>query len=487
MKLSRRAVLRGVGAAGVSIALPPLESMFNGRGLLWSRAHGAGVAAPRRLIVLHWPQGVPTGWGGDDSWFPQSGGAGWAMTRCLKPLEPFRNDINIVSGLTYQAIHASMGSHGHAIAAFTGYKAQGPEPGASLGPSAQHIAAKAIGGGTRFSLVSSGLYSEGGEGWWSWSAAGVRDPLETSPHALFTRLFGGGVGGGAAPDPAAALATRRAKSILDFVKADALDLQKALGADDRRRLDDHMASIRELEKAVATTAPAAMPTAACAAPVDPGDVKYDTTKIVEYSDLMINLQVMAHRCDLTRVSFISLGPSQCYFTFPHLGITTDYHNVCHSGFNSGASVGPRLDDRATAYEYYKKIATHHMERVATLLGLLKTPDPTGATLLDSSAVIATSEFGDGGLHYDSYIPFIVAGKAGQTGAAAMPTGNNLIFPCALDQGFKNGAWCANAPGDKNRCTNDLWQSALQAVGAMPAGQKFGDPTLNTRPLPGLWV
>jgi hypothetical protein len=475
LKLDRRTVLRGLGLAGVSIPLPRMEAMA---------ATGA-----KRLFLLHWPQGVPTGYNGSPGvWFPKEEGAGWTMTECLKPLEPYRNDINIVSGLNYRDIHESSGSHGHCVAIFTGYKVQGPEPEKSRGPSVQHVAAKTLGIGARFSLVSTGIYTQS-EAWWSWSAAGVKDPLEVNPQTLFTRLFSN-----LNVDPqAAAKAALRKKSILDYVKADATDLTKVLGGDDRRRLDDHMAAIRELEKSVAggvptagTCAPPPAPaTGSYTLPVAQGNLRYDYSKIVEYTQTMIRLQVMAQRCDLTRVSFISLGGSQNYTVFSHLGIATDYHNICHSGFNDQASIGPRLDDRALAGTYYKKIATYHMEQVAYLMSLLKADDGMGS-LLDQSAMIACSEFGDGGLHYDSYIPVVVAGKAGRAGTAAMKTGNNIVVPCHFSQGFQNAPFCANKAGP-SRCINDLWQSALVGLGALPPEQKFGDPTLDTRPLEGLWV
>jgi hypothetical protein len=169
---------------------------------------------------------------------------------------------------------------------------------------------------------------------------------------------------------------------------------------------------------------------------------------------MIRLQVMAQRCDLTRVSFISLGPSQNYFHFPHLGINTDYHNVAHGNL-----------DRTTAAEYYQRIATHHMEQLAVLLRLLKESSGLGA-LIDDAAVIGTSEFGDGGVHGVSNVPFIVAGKVGR-GAAGLATGRHIVA--------------------RDRCINDVWQSAFTALGVLGPGQKYGDPALDTRPLEGLWA
>lgn len=469
---NRRRALRALGLAGISVALPPLEALAQARA--------------RRLIVFHWPQGVPTGWAPSASgpWFPGQAGVGWETTRCLMPLAPHRADFNILTGITYRQIAqaGNDGPHGHAKCLFTGHRG-------ALGPSPQWVAARKLGTGTRFSLVATGIYAQG-EGWWNYSAAGVREPLELSPSALFTRLFSN-----VNVDPtAAARAAQRKRSVLDYVKSDAADLQARLGRDDRARLDHHLTAIRELEKAVSGFSPSSA--GSCVRPAAPppddyrlpekqGNLSHDYSKMVEYTRLMTRLQVMAQRCDLTRVSFMSLGGTQNYSIFPHLGVHTDYHNVCHSGFNDVSSVGPRLDDRKLAHEYYQRIATYHMEQVAYLLGLLKQDDGLGS-LLDDAAVICLSEFGDGGLHYDSYVPIIVAGKAGR-GAAGMKTGQNLVYPCSFGAAFRNASFCASASGTPNRCTNDVWQSALEALGVLAPGQKFGDPTLDTRPLEGLWV
>jgi hypothetical protein len=182
------------------------------------------------------------------------------------------------------------------------------------------------------------------------------------------------------------------------------------------------------------------------------------------------------------VSYISIG--HIWQIYPYLGVETDYHNVCHDGFNDAASRGPRLD-RQSAAAAYRKIARWHMEMVAKLLGYLKENDGTGS-LLDQSVFVATTEFGDGGLHYDSYVPFIVAGKAGR-GADGMKTGFNHQFRCEFGEGFKNASWCATKPPPANRAINDVWQSALMALGVLGPNEKFGDPTLPTRPLEGLWV
>ena len=172
-KLARRTILRGAGLAGLCIALPRLEAMLDGRGREPGVAH-AGTG-PKRLITFHWPQGLPVGWGAADEgfWYPTSAGAGWQMTAGLAPLAAHKDRINIVSGLTYDPIHASVGAHGHAAALFTGHASVPESPGSpeplSQGPSVDQIAGKKLGAATKHSNIATGLYDQG-EGWWSWSA-----------------------------------------------------------------------------------------------------------------------------------------------------------------------------------------------------------------------------------------------------------------------------------------------------------------------------
>ena len=470
-QLSRRTLLRSAGLAGIAIALPRLEAMIE------PRAAHAGTG-PKRLVVFHWPQGLPVGWGAADDgfWYPTQEGTGWTMTPGLSPLSPFKEDINIVSGLTYEQVYQSVGSHGHACALFTGYKAEPETPGSSeptsRGPSIDRIAGAKLGATTKFSSLATGLYDQG-EGWWSWSDAGVRNPLELDPKVLFDKLFAG-----VDLDPsAAAEAAARQKSILDFVADDLSRLQKVVGTADRARLDEHLSAIRELEKQVTTPV-----SASCALPPEPTGVAYSDGECTEYARVMMDLCLMALRCDLTRVCLVSLGPSQNYRVFSNLSVPIDYHNVCHRGLaDPGQDIHDSPEGQAEALGYYKDIATWHMEQLAYFLGGLKADDGAG-NLLEDTAFVATSEFSGGGLHHYQFIPVIVAGKLG-----AMATGKNIVFPCQMTEDWKTPPWCGSKSGTPNVCINDLWQSALTAVGALGEGEKFGDPTLDTKPLPGLWV
>lgn len=474
--LSRRMLLRG---AGVGVALPLLEAMLDRRGHLpgwWTRDAHAGVGNPARLVMFHWPQGLPVDWGANDGgwWYPTTYGADWTVTPGLQPLADrgLVGDINVLNGVTYRQISEHVGSHGHAVGYITGHRAVPEAPDSSeplsQGPSVDQFAASRIGNATKFPSVATGLYEQG-EGWWSWSAAGVRSPLEVDPRLLWSRLFAD-----LDLDPDAALAAaERTKSVLDFVADDIGALQGKLGAADRLRLEEHLTTIRELEQQVDFTA-----SADCEIPPQPGEVAYGDGDCDAYAKLMIDLVVMALRCDLTRVAMVSLGPSQNYRTFPHLDIPYTYHNVCHSGgANGGADIDASGEDRDAVY---RKIATWHMEILAYFLEQMRGDGELG-NLLESSAFIASSEFSSGGQHYEEYVPVVVAGTV-----EGMQTGNVLAFPCTFDEDWQTPPWCSMPGAKADVCINDLWTTALRAVGALGDDEVFGDPTLDTTTIAGLW-
>lgn len=475
-RLHRRSFLRGCGIAGISVALPLLDAMRDSRGLLHGVAR-AETTDPKRLILFHWPQGLPVGWGAADGgwWYPTTFGDTWTPTPGLQPLVDagVLDEVNVISGLGYRQIHQTVGSHGHSAAYMTGYAAAPEAPGSSepttFGPSVDQLAGQRIGDRTRFASVTTGLYDQG-EGWWSWSGAGVRAPLELSPRQLWNRLFSDL---GLDPD-AAAKAAARTKSVLDFVKSDIDSLQGRLGSEDRQRLEAHLQTVRELEKQVDLGGVSAE----CAEPAQPDDIPYSDADCDQYAKLMIDLVVMGLRCDLTRVSLVSLGPSQNYRTFPHIDVPYTYHNVAHSG---GAMGGPDIDETGEDRDtLYRKIATWHMEILAYFLDRLRGP-AEAENLLDNAAFIASSEFSSGNMHYHEFIPTIVAG-----GLGGMQTGRSIGLPCTFAEDWQTPAWCDLA-GQPDRCINDLWTSALRAVGALDDTEVFGDPSLDTKPLEGLWV
>jgi hypothetical protein len=490
IKLARRTLLRAMGVTGLAIALPPLEAMFNSRGLLHGKANAAGTPAQKRLVLIHVPQGVYQH--ADDSptpaeafFYPVTGspsGTPLAITPGIAPLTDLASDINLITGMSYGPIYKHIGSHGHAVSCFTGFQGitqNDNDPSGSGGPSVDQIAASVLNpNGTSLSAM---LY-DNDESWWSWKKTGAtvaRAPMINEPAQLFKTIFPyAGQMGSAADD-----AKRRDKSMLDFVASDITRLQKVLGAADRQRLDEHLASIRSLETSLGAVSlspscnQTSVPTYANYSK-DANDDRRD-----EYSKLMMDLLHLALQCDVSRVVFFSMGPSQNYREFSNLKLDhkVDYHRICH-GVPQGSPdpLGgiPNADQICT--DYYKQITVWHMQQLAYFLGKIKGTIEGAGSMLDSCAVVATSEFSSGTDHGENNLFAIVAGKIGN-----MATGRSIAVPCKPDQRGEI-ARCVNKAGGET-CVNDLWQAALQAVGALSDAQKFGDPSVSTKALSGLWV
>ncbi len=470
-RISRRSMLRGVGLAGIGIALPWLEAMSNGAP--WEREAHAGEAG-KKLVVFHWPQGLATGWGAADGGAFYPGAAGQlVLTPDLEALTPHVTDLTMVNGLSYSAIHETSGSHGHASAILTGRKVvptgSGGNTPMAAGPSVEKIAGERLGQSTQLKSFGAVAGPNDDEVFFSWSDAMTPNPLVRDPMEAFNLLFSN-VGG---ESPEAKRALERKKSILDYTEADIQSLQGQLGSGDKARLDQHLTAIREMEQKLTggISAACVKPDAPAGGFSDPLD---NSDHYPAYCQLMMDLVVMALRCDVTHVALMSLGPSQNYRIFSHLGVTGDYHSVAHGSIQQS--------DPDLARDFYRRITRFHMEQLAYFLAALKGDGQNQENLLDRSAVVALSEFSAGERHEDSYLPVFTAGKLG-----GMTGGRNLVFPCDMAESFQEAPWCASVSGMPNRCINDVWQSALEATGAFAPGEVFGDETLGTKPLEGLWV
>lgn len=514
-KLSRRTVLRCAGLAGASIALPPLEAMVKRPGLFYGSNLAEAEGPPKKLIIFHWPQGVPVSGRLEDqgsTWFPFYNGLFQGeLTPALAPLENYKNLINVICSLTYEDVGKNVGnSHGHAPGVTTGFqpwapKDYGADPNSdhrsiSAGLSVDQLAGNKIGvGKSPVKALTTCLYGEQYEVtplcWARAQAPGAPNPVLASPalwdpKAVFTQVFQGNISN----DPAAsqALAKKNAlkQSILNFAKDDISFYKGKLGKTDQQRLDEHLQTISEIESRITGT-PVSCNDASAYETSGKSYDAYSDEEAPQYAKLMIDMHVLALRCNITHVSFNSMGVTGTDRKYPFAGVNIGHHCIAHSG--NGCEVQGQARTNA-----YNGVVGWYMKQFAYLLDELSKPDATGNTLLDQSAVIAFSEFGDAGGHSVHYVPFIVAGKAGRTGANAMPTGQNIFYRCEYKSPNSQGYRCdatssismgaANSlPGAPYRTTNELWQTALQAVGALKPGEVFGEPSLNTKPLAGLWL
>src|SRR5688500_4121387 len=243
--MHRRTFLRGAGAA---LALPWLEAMAPP---LMARQRTA-AAAPRRLGFVYIPHGVIM-----NQWTPAAPGAAFEFTPILQPLEPYRNDLIVVSNLTRAA---AVDNHACSASAWlTGVAAKRTDgPDFRNGESVDQVIARQIGQDTTFPTLElatedfTGLVGACDPGYscaymntLCWQTETTPLPMEINPRIVFERLFGSG---GTAEDRLARMRTDR--SLLDFVAADLKQLEGAVGAGDRTKLDEYLAYVREIERRI---------------------------------------------------------------------------------------------------------------------------------------------------------------------------------------------------------------------------------------------
>ena len=400
--LPRRTFLRGLGA---TLALPMLDSMT-------PPLSAVGPSTPPiRLGYIYTPNGIV---GACDKsprpfmWTPKTAGANFEFSPTMKALEPFRDQINVMSGLaqvTGRALGDGPGDHARATATFlTGvhpYKTGGAD--FRLGVSADQIAARELGKYTQLASLELGLEPQPLAGncdsgytcaYMSMSWRGPSSPLpaETNPRAVFERLFGDGD----STDPKArASRLEQQKSVLDYVTGSLSRLQRRLSTGDKRKIDEYFESVRDVERRIAL---AEVQNASLELPhlERPGAVPDD---YAQYSKLMIDLQVIAWQTDMTRVASFMLGRDGSNRSYREIGISDGHHSISHHQGDD-----ERLDKLI-------KIDELHVSMFAYLLQRLReTPDGDG-TRLDHSLVVFGSSISESNIHTHDDLPIVVAGTA----------------------------------------------------------------------------
>jgi hypothetical protein len=404
--LARRTFLRGASA---TLALPFLDAMRP------AFARAAAAAPPVRLSFAYVPNGIIM-----PDWKPAEEGSTYAFTRILKPLEPLREDVLVLSGLAHNNANElgdGPGDHARAAACFlTGVHAK-KTAGADIrnGVSADQIVAQALATETRLPSLELGCeesrtvgncdsgYSCAYTNSISWRSATTPMPPETNPRLAFERLFGDADNA----DPAArALRARERTSILDVVAARSRELMGQLGPADRRKLDEYQYAVREIERQIQR---AETDTRQVAPPIEKPSGIPET--FAEYLKLMYELQVIAFQADLTRVATLMVGREGSLQSYPEIGVPDPHHPLTHHQNN------PEWVEKVT------RINVHHMELFAHFVSRLKaTPDGDG-TLLDHSMVVYGSAIADGNKHTHEALPVLLAGRGG----GAIKSGRHVVY------------------------------------------------------------
>lgn len=396
-RLARRTFLRGMGAAGalIRIGLPPLEAMFNTSGTAY--AAGVSKAVPKRFVFWFNGNGIP-----EKYWVPRETGPDYAMPSCLQPLAPYRNDVHIVTGLDSAAARLPGPGNSHypsmsAVVSCKTYTGRG-----AGGPSIDQVIAQKIGGDTRFRSLQLGVCQESfGESIQrnlSWADRDRPLPPEMIPHRLFDRLFG----------VKEAEWVSRQKSILDAVKEQTKALQGQLGANDQRKLDEYLQSVRELETSIATLPPEYR--TAVERPAEAMDLR-DYPRIAK---LQSDLLVHALASQQTHVASYMLTKCQGLTRFPWLGHTAQRHHE----YTHGDVETPR------GMRTLRDICRWHVEEFAYLVGRLKATPEGDKTLLDNTALVMMHEHAEANAHKNNNLALLLAGNAGawKTGLHTRTTG-----------------------------------------------------------------
>ena len=402
--ISRRTALKGLGTV---IALPWLESLASAAPATPSLAT---TPAAKRLAFLYVPNGAHMA-----DWTPKAEGKFDKLPDILAPLDPFKDHINVMTGLKLDKANANgdgPGDHARAMSSFLTGRQVRKTHGADIrvGISADQHAASVIGEATRFPSLELGIERGGQSGNcdsgyscaysanMSWRSETTPNAKETDPKAVFERLFGGND-----PKDVSEARTKKElynKSILDFVMDDAKSLTAQLGQGDKRKLDEYLSAVREVEQRIEKTKkinadrkPAAKPDMAAPTGI-PKEMK-------DHVRLMCDLMVLAFQADLTRVITLPFANDGSNRAYPTIGVPDGHHDCSHHGRNA--------DKQAKI----KKINTFHVEQLAYLIGKLKaTKDIAGANLLDSLLMVYGSGIGDGDRHNHDDLPIVLIGNGG---------------------------------------------------------------------------
>ena len=425
-KISRRTLLKGIGTA---VALPMLEAMAP----LTAMAQSV-KARPNRMAFLFVPNGINM-----DAWRPASVGAGFELPETLQPLSKVRGSVSVLTGLAQRnafALGDGPGDHARSTAVWlTGVhpkKTDGAD--ISCGISVDQVAAQAIGSQSKFASLEIGCekgamagncdsgYSCAYSSSISWRGPATPNAKEVSPRAVFERLFGNGK-----DFEESEAKTKRDlyhKSVLDFVLDDAARLKSQLGARDQQKLEEYLASVREIEKRLVAFEGKQTQEVLAGVEIPAKGIPRDRG---EHIRLLSDMMVLAFQADLTRICTFMFANDGSNRAYPEIQIAEGHHDISHHG---------KAD-----YKLRKKkeIDVYHAQQLAYVLENMQSVKELDGTLLDNSMVLYGAGISDGDRHNHDDLPLLLCGKGGgrlpeaQHFKFAPNTPMNNLFVTMLDK------------------------------------------------------
>lgn len=371
--------------------------------------------APVRMGFVYVPNGMDV-----RNWNLDYEGKLGELSRIMKPLEPFKDDILVLGNLTHnngRALLDGPGDHGRCCGAYlTGMQPRKTMVDIKAGISCDQIVANHIGNKTRFPSLELGLedarqagdcdsgYSCAYTNNLAWRSETQPLPPVLDPRALFERLFGNGV---ALSPEARALQSKYRRSILDFVTGDTKKLETNLGPTDKRKLEEYLSSIREIERQLEKAEKDN-------AQIDPKMPKpYGVpADFAEHFKLMTDMLTIALQADLTRVFTFLVTREGTSRAYRELGIPDGHHPLTHH------------QNKPELMEKVSQINTYHVKQFAGWIEKLKSIQEGDGSLFDNSMIVYGAGLTDGNKHNHEDLPTVLVGHGGNN---FIKTGRRIAY------------------------------------------------------------
>ena len=400
--IPRRTVLRGIGAG---LALPLLDGMVPA----FAAIRNSAAAPVRRFGVFYVPNGMAM-----KHWTPEADGLGFETTRLLNHVEPYRDQLTVLTGLN--GVPSNAGVHASAATRFlTGVTPARTESNLRAGVSVDQLIARETARHTQLGSLEIALDSRDVSGSCdvgfsctytntiSWRNETTPLLGENNPRAVFERLFGDS----GSTDPAARLdRIRKDQSILDSVSDKISALQRGLGPADQVRVNEYLEAVRDIERRIQKAEEQSdreLPEV-----VQPAGIP---ATYGEHAKLMCDLLLLAYQTDLTRVSTYMMAREISGRTYPEIGVPDSHHPTSHHR------------DDPTLYEKIAKINEYHLSLFSYFLEKARaTPDGDG-NLLDNMMMLYGAGMSDSNRHDNKGLPLVLVGG----GSGKLHAGGHLRY------------------------------------------------------------
>jgi hypothetical protein len=393
--LARRTVLKG---AGVTMGLPMLEAMI-------PAASAQNAADPQlRAAFVYTPHGVIL-----DEWVPTTEGADYEMTPILKPLEPFRDQMQVFSNMRLNTDNATGSGHATSSCTWMSGAIAKDTSGADVeaGKTIDQMIADHIGQETPLPSIELAIEDSGHmigacDGTSScsyinsisWKENTQPLPMEINPRIIFERMFGYG-----STTEERLVRAQTDKSLLDSIMVSAASMESRLGIRDQQRINDFLENVREVERRIGNLENRMREQGSnlASAPVEIPELYEDHVRA------QFDLMTLAFQTDTSRVVSLMLSRELNQRTYPQIGVPEQHHGVSHHGYNE-----ERMALHALINTYHVKLFSDYF--VANLASI----DDINGSLLDNSIIMYGAGMGDGNVHSKEPLSnIIVGGGAGQ--------------------------------------------------------------------------